>query len=639
MKTILLLFAVVVSLLPLSVSSTVDDGLQFTDFEKKVWSKVMSYQTNRPEDIYDALLPLKDEARSQKQLELVSMHLCRLWAIQHLHVPGSGTSTGDYEFSELSSAAAAYYRCQQAKQVSLNQLHQASELSHLAYHSLSDHDLPALRIWIAYDYIETATEAGAFDDAIMAAQLSIQIAKANDLTEWEGETLARLALIQSALGNFEQALSTNSEAMQLIKQPDNLFETRANRAYIMMTANRLTEAKEIYRALLNQHKGIDDFKYLIAGINLTGIYYSLGMNDENRKLTNELLELATHYPGSYVLAYTKVAMANTLLQQGDKEAAESMFLEARLWFEQNQVLEPLSRFLSDWANNLYRSGFYLEAFTALRDSMKLTQDIDATRQKENATLTNALITAEQQKRELLLYEQQQQQREAKLVQKQLELRLTLSILTAAFLLIFSIVIAYKRVQKTNQLLSEKNEHLDYASNHDPLTNVYNRRYFEKFLLTKENSEAKALVLLIDIDHFKKVNDVYGHKAGDEVLIIVSKRLASRLRNTECIVRWGGEEFLIFINKPDQKEQCIQIIQRVLSEINAYPIYVGKQAISVTISLGFMVVTIEKIADFEKSLKEIDSFLYQAKQQGRNRAIGCLDEQREVLVIKSNAAHP
>lgn len=233
MKTILLLFAVV-SLLPLSASSAVDADLQFTNFEKKVWSKVMSYQTNRPEDIYDALLPLKDEARSQKQLELVSMHLCRLWAIQHLQSQDLDTSPGNDKLSELSPPTAAYYRCQQAKQVSLNQLSQASELSHLAYHSLSDHDLPALRIWLAYDYIETATEAGAFDDAIMAAQLSIQIAKANDLTEWEGETLARLALIQSALGNFEQALSTNSEAMQLIKQPDNLFEARANRAYIMM---------------------------------------------------------------------------------------------------------------------------------------------------------------------------------------------------------------------------------------------------------------------------------------------------------------------------------------------------------------------------------------------------------------------
>ncbi|MDP4534643.1 diguanylate cyclase [Alkalimonas collagenimarina] len=634
MKNFPLLFLIL--LFNVSISNALETNLEFTDFEKKIWSKVMSYQTNKPEEIYDALLTLKDEATSKKQHELLSMHLCRLWAMQHVQVPDSSTTPENYGFSELSPPAAAYYRCQQAKLVSINQLRQASELSHLAYHSLSNDDLPALRIWLAYDYIETATEAGAFDDAIMAAQLSIQIAKANDLAEWEGETLARLALIQSALGNFEQALSTNSEALQLIKQPDNLFETQANRAYILMTANRLTESKEIYRALLNQNKGIDDFKYLIAGINLTGIYFSLGMYDENRKLTNELLELAIRYPGSYVLAYTKVAMANTLLQQGDKEAAESMFLQARLWFEENQVLEPLSRFLTEWADNLYRSGFYLEAFTALRDSMKLTQDIDASRQKENATLTNALITAEQQKRELLLYEQQQQQREAKLVQKQLELRLTLTILTAAFLLIFSIVMAYKRVQKTNQLLSEKNQHLDYASNHDPLTNVYNRRYFESFVLSRENSGDKAFVLLIDIDHFKKVNDVYGHKAGDEVLIVVSKRLASRLRSTECIVRWGGEEFLIFIDRPDQKEQCIQIVQRVLSEINSSPIYVNNQHISVTISIGFMALTLETISEFEIKLKKIDSFLYQAKEQGRNRAIGYLDEHLEKLTIESTA---
>ena len=191
-----------------------------------------------------------------------------------------------------------------------------------------------------------------------------------------------------------------------------------------------------------------------------------------------------------------------------------------------------------------------------------------------------------------------------------------------------------RLRQANQALAAKNEELDYESTHDPLTKVFNRRYFNQFIQQKLAQGGEALLLLIDIDHFKKVNDTYGHHAGDQVLEIVSKRLAGRLRDNDRIIRWGGEEFLMFIEKPSDSTNAAALVQRLLSEVASTPVQLAHTQLTVTISAGFAMITLSDLQALESTLNQIDESLYRAKTQGRNQAVGSLPQPaQELLTIQ------
>jgi diguanylate cyclase (GGDEF)-like protein len=170
-----------------------------------------------------------------------------------------------------------------------------------------------------------------------------------------------------------------------------------------------------------------------------------------------------------------------------------------------------------------------------------------------------------------------------------------------------------------KLMDEKT----HLAEHDALTNLLNRRSFcrdaEKKCDEILRYGGKAFLMMLDIDFFKKVNDTYGHLAGDEVLRSVSKTLLQRFRKTDMVGRYGGEEFCIFLALLD-REQAIGIAEECRRQIENLPIPFENKTLRVTISAG--------IAEFpsaqEQTLTELiaraDAALYEAKSNGRNRVI-------------------
>lgn len=201
----------------------------------------------------------------------------------------------------------------------------------------------------------------------------------------------------------------------------------------------------------------------------------------------------------------------------------------------------------------------------------------------------------------------------------------------------------EKVRERTAQLNTANEKLRELSLHDPLTSLYNRRYaFEftyskitKFIqnkimiekkLEKRNPSLEGNVIgvfLIDIDHFKEVNDTYGHLVGDNVLIALSQTLKKIIRDEDILVRWGGEEFLIILynTKPEYLEK---FSQKVLDEIKGTTIKVSEnETIYKTCSLGFleMPLAISKsdLLNMEQMINISDYALYHAKENGRNCA--------------------
>jgi two-component system cell cycle response regulator len=159
---------------------------------------------------------------------------------------------------------------------------------------------------------------------------------------------------------------------------------------------------------------------------------------------------------------------------------------------------------------------------------------------------------------------------------------------------------------------------------DPLTSLYNRRYMESHLsalVDQAASRGKPLTaLVLDIDHFKSVNDTHGHDAGDDVLREFATRVRKSIRGIDLACRLGGEEFVIIMPETDMGVATIvaeRLRRRIASE--AFPIHQGAKALEVTISIG--IAALDAADDNAASiLKRADQALYRAKRDGRNRVV-------------------
>ncbi|MCL2188199.1 MAG: sensor domain-containing diguanylate cyclase [Defluviitaleaceae bacterium] len=161
--------------------------------------------------------------------------------------------------------------------------------------------------------------------------------------------------------------------------------------------------------------------------------------------------------------------------------------------------------------------------------------------------------------------------------------------------------------------------LDVLAKTDPLTGINNRRNFidlvESDSTRTRTAKNPSYITLVDADFFKKVNDTYGHLAGDKVLVEIAKRLKEATRASDIVARYGGEEFILYL--PNMTKNTAQsVTERIRLAICERPFEVAENTFQITVSLG--AATIE--TSLEKAIKNADDALYEAKQSGRNRVV-------------------
>lgn len=186
-----------------------------------------------------------------------------------------------------------------------------------------------------------------------------------------------------------------------------------------------------------------------------------------------------------------------------------------------------------------------------------------------------------------------------------------STLTNGFLLFF---VTYYRIQSYKTM--EKLKELSYR---DPLTNLYNRRFFDNYV-TKNLSElrkryAEYTIIICDIDHFKKINDMYGHLHGDHVIKMTASILDGFLRSDDVLIRFGGEEFLILLpdTSADKGYSLAEIIRQTMEK---QEIRYMDEVIHVTMSFG--IASYSGNPSSNRVIDEADKALYHAKESGRNK---------------------
>lgn len=177
-----------------------------------------------------------------------------------------------------------------------------------------------------------------------------------------------------------------------------------------------------------------------------------------------------------------------------------------------------------------------------------------------------------------------------------------------------------RILDLEDRLIEAREAMRFQATHDPLTSIWNRGVIMELLareLARSRREEQCTAILMgDLDHFKRINDTYGHLAGDEVLKETARRLVASVRSYDFVGRYGGEEFLVSLSNCDPA-YALTRAEAIRKTIAARPIETAAGAIPVTISVGLLLSSEWGYGSAQELLHEVDTALYAAKAAGRN----------------------
>lgn len=451
------------------------------------------------------------------------------------------------------------------------------------------------------------------------------------------QTLAGLYL---TMQNPEQTLIVTNEALVLAAQVDSprlIASLRLNQAMALGDLKRYPESLVAYERSLKaaQEANLPKLEALILS-NIADSHLRTHSFPKAEIVARQALAKAQAINDELSINNAKANIGFALGGQG-KVAQAMEYL--------NPVLQH-SRELGDKADieatvgeisRMYENAkMYKEALEYTREQQKISNELfRADRAKTVATLQEQ-FDADQRKKQIELLARENEIKDADIKNSRLQQIITLLGAMVTIMVGVFIFMLYRKVKQTNAKLEEVNQQLEFHSVRDPLTGLYNRRSFLELMHQRDtrvpeerredDDDNPDCLMIMDIDHFKHINDTWGHSTGDAVLIEVAKRLRSAVRDSDMTLRWGGEEFLIFAPKT-KPSQLTPMVERVLRSIGSVPVMVGDNKIPVTVSAGYISLPFsgvpEEACNWEKAMQLADMALYLGKMNGRNRAYGLL----------------
>jgi diguanylate cyclase (GGDEF)-like protein len=306
------------------------------------------------------------------------------------------------------------------------------------------------------------------------------------------------------------------------------------------------------------------------------------------------------------------------------EARRDFELLQASWAEAGATGQQVST-LREFSDALASAGDLAGALDMHRRERLLAKQLAAANQDAALAELRSRFNQEAQQRSILLLERDNAVKGAELANQRLTRSLwalASGVIALAMLLVLQLL---RRMRETSRALAHSQARLRVQSERDALTGLANRRHFHAVLDRDARGHGfEGALLMLDIDHFKHINDEHGHGAGDRVLVELARRVSASVRGQDIVVRWGGEEFLV-LAPGLQLADTRALAQRLLQAVAGPPVELPDgQPLRVTASIGHAVFPLAphhvRLTP-EQAINLADMALYTAKSHGRNRAVG------------------
>ena len=448
-------------------------------------------------------------------------------------------------------------------------------------------------------------------------------------------TMNNIGLIFFSTGDYNKSIEYISQALEIweeLGQKRSVAIAKQNIANVYSSQNKPEKALEYYLSSLKNCEEVGDERLSGRILINTAIIYYMKFFDIEKALEyfNRALVITRKYDDKENIARTihYIAAINKDKGKYDKSIAQEyealrIAKEIDDQFQKKCILQELSYMYADLHD--FENAFnYHVRFKEINDS------IFSIEQSEQITEMETKYETEKKEQQIVLLEKDNTIAGLKI--KRQRLLLLYSVIGIVLILAFVLILSnlYRQKTKTAKALAVANGKLEELSRTGSLTKLWNRRYLHEIVerervRIKRSFEAFSFILM-DIDHFKNVNDTYGHECGDYVLSTMAVILRSAVRKQDVVGRWGGEEFLLFL--PSTSLQgAITIAESIRKKIADYPFNYDSKDITITSTLG--VSEFDETVSVEECIKLADDGLYEGKESGRNRVVSVQIEDKGV----------
>lgn len=494
-----------------------------------------------------------------------------------------------------------------------------------------------LRVRVGVNAAEAFSEDGNFPRALEKMQATLAYAREHGGAIHQVIVLNALANLYALMREYDKGFETLAEAFEAAKKADSpgrMAQLKSTEYGLAVSVGQMQRALAAQMAALELQRKIGAHALVTYSlINLSDCY--LKMRDFRNATAYSLQAIAAAQAvnDNTALATARINLGQAYLATGRLAEGKASFDAGLAQYEDNGNKPELQAVLLEYGQALEHAGDYAAAVKAYHRERMLSNELFEKRRQKAMLELQEKYDADKKQRQIELLKRENQVKSAEIDNRRLQQRIW-GLLIVVFALVTVIVgLLYRKVRHANAQLHEKNQELKQQSVRDPLTGLYNRRHFQDFMRTHQQLEKRGVgtsgdemvsaLFLMDVDHFKHINDTHGHGAGDAVLIRIAASLREILRETDMIVRWGGEEFLAFL-PAIPRSGLDEVARRLLTGIADIRVDYQDITLSAQVSIGFAPYPLApggKPLPWERAVNLVDMALYMAKGHGRNRAYG------------------
>jgi diguanylate cyclase (GGDEF)-like protein len=490
---------------------------------------------------------------------------------------------------------------------------------------------PSLRLRFASVHAKIKEDLGQFGEAVRLSQQGVVLADATGTPWRRAEKRADLAYSLTLARELDAADRWLREAEALALRADDpmaLAAVASARGILAGAQGRpAEELRGLSDAITHARRAGAEIDEALGLANLADHFLKRGQPATALALAQTALPLSRHVrdPISESVALTNSGLALIAmgrLDEGLLAVRGSLAIEQRLG-----SVSAMEMIQDELAHALEHAGHLRLAWEAYAEHRRLADRLQQQQHQQAVIEQQEAFEHEARQREMALLDAERQLRQAELRGRTLQQRLLALAALGVLLLGVALTLLMRRLRRSNRELQHTNQRLQLASECDALTGLANRRRFQRLMAESAagtpGGGLRGALLIVDIDHFKHINDRHGHAAGDAVLVELAARLRAALRDEDLVVRWGGEEFLVAaltLRAPELPA----LAERLLQAVGGQPVRHGDGGIPVTASIGYAAFPLpphgEPLA-WERAVDLVDTAMYLAKAHGRNRAYG------------------